>query len=252
VANHKVRFIKKLKILIAAIILLLGLALYYIVNTPPPGFVRNFPYGNKIGQININHGVNIFLPTKDNRTLYIHNFTYQIESSPLNLTDLNPNTIIPTPKVNKKPQGFPMEGKHIISGDLIYNHIFQLTYGGDFAVWNAAYWRGSSPLIVIIAPKNVDARLAIGTFELMSYKGLFYSNGIDGEAVTTPSGYKGNKFTLEIFNDPRFLDPNYYNKAVNSSEYCQKILGVYSVDDSKNYIHKSLGKWSCPNNYNEL
>jgi hypothetical protein len=82
---------KKRVIYAVAIVLIVLLALSYINNTPTPGLTINFPFGNKLGQLNIYHGINIFLPTKDNKTLYIHNFSLQEMSSPLDLTDLGSN-----------------------------------------------------------------------------------------------------------------------------------------------------------------
>lgn len=265
--------ISKIRTFVIVIAVLILLTINYVFNTPSPGITYNFPYQGKLGQFSINHGIHIFLPTLDNRTWYFHDFITGFYDTPLNLTErglinyrtprsvdqmANQPPIQSTKETNteKSTKQPPMEGTHFISGDLLYQRKSQQHGSGPTSVldtWESASWAGSSPLVILIVPPapDKDKDGIMSTLGFLKYKGGLHDiveSQIFPESINTCCYLA----TIEVFDDPNFLNPDYYNKAVKSGEYCQKIIGVFSVDDSKKYTRSSVGKWSCPNNYQEI
>lgn len=137
-----------------------------------------------------------------------------------------------------------LEGNHQIKGSLSYEQKLPEDNGPIYpGGWTIRYWKDSDPLALIVIPKNQTIQGTFSTLDLMSSKGLL-------PQLKGSKTYGDTKITIEIFNDPQFLDPSYYNKALGTDEYCNKILGVYTVDKGANNKNTTIGKLNCAINKN--
>jgi hypothetical protein len=124
----------------------LSLALY-INNTPAQGFTLNFPYGSKMAQLNIYHGVNIFIPREDNQILYIHNFSYQIESAWMLPPTPQPEAITKSPEpyeysnsyITQRVQDFSFEYPSDWIGGVEGNYSYVPLFSSDYSAGNKGH-----------------------------------------------------------------------------------------------------------------
>jgi hypothetical protein len=139
----------------------------------------------------------------------------------------------------------PTSKSQTIKGELTYEQKLPKDNGPVHpGGWVSRYWKDSDPLIILIIPSDQTIKGTISALEFQSYKGLL-------PFLKGSRNYGDATVNIEIFNDPIFLEPHYYNKVVGTEEYCQKILGVY-INNSERSKRASTGKKGCVNNYSEL
>ncbi len=139
----------------------------------------------------------------------------------------------------------PTSKSQTIEGELTYEQKLPKDNGPVHpGGWVSRYWNDSDPLIILIIPSDQTIKGTISALEFQSYKGLL-------PFLKGSKNYGDTTVNIEIFNDPHFLEPDYYNKVVDTEEYCQKILGVY-INNSERSKKASIGKKGCANNYSEV